>query len=131
MAEDNNDDNEVSVHAWGKSVSIKGVGTIFIVIVVVFAAGLGWMLYDLSHATSRSVNDALIIQGQTAVEHKAIMDVLIMMKENQSVVINGVKDVKESVEIQNYILLEDQRGRDRIKNKIRMPNKLREILNER
>ena len=125
------DPNEVTVNAWGKSFSIKGIGTIFIVVVVVFATALGLMLYELSHTAAEALKEAAVIEHQTTIEHKAIMDGSVTIKDNQVSIIQGVKDVKESVEVQNYILLEDQRGRDRIKSKIMMPRKLREILNER
>ena len=125
------DDSEVTVNAFGKSFSIKGFGTIFIVVVLTFSSGLTWMLYDLSHSAALAVREALVVQGQISVEHKAIMDAAVLIKENQNAIMLGVKEVGDSVRVQNYILLEDEKGKDRIKAKMSMPKQLRDLLSDR
>ena len=125
------DDSEVTVNAFGKSFSIKGFGTIFIVVVLAFSSGLAWMLYDLSHSAALAVREALVVQGQISVEHKAIMDAAVLIKENQNAIMLGVKEVGDSVRVQNYILLEDEKGKDRIKAKMSMPKQLRDLLSDR
>lgn len=121
------DDSEVTVNAFGKSVSIKGIGTLFIVVVLVFAAGLSWMLYDLSHSSAKAVKEALSVQAQTAVEHKAIMEAALSIKENQSVILEGVKRIEGTVKVQNWILLADPSEKAEIKQKMNMPRELRDM----
>ncbi len=125
------DDSEVTVNAFGKSFSIKGFGTIFIVVVLAFSSGLAWMLYDLSHSAAIAIKETLVVQAQISLEHRAIMDTAVILRENQTVIMLGVKEVGESVRVQNYILLENEKGKDRIKAKMSMPKQLRDLLNDR
>jgi hypothetical protein len=116
-------DSEVTLQAFGKSVSIKGVGAIFIIVVVAFAGGLSFMLYDLSSA----VEAALQVQGQSVAEHRALMDSVLVMQENQRVIIEGIKNSDNSLKIQNYILLANQAMREEIRQRLAMPKELREM----
>ena len=125
------DDSEVTVNAFGKSFSIKGFGTIFVIVVLAFASGLAWMLYDLSHSAALAVREALVVQGQISVEHKAIMDAAVLIKENQTAIMLGVKEVSDSVKVQNYILLENDQGKAKIKAKMLVPKTIRDMLNDR
>lgn len=120
-------EDEVTLNAFGKSVSIKGLGTILVLVVVVFAGGLAYMLYDLSTAATKAVEKALVIQQQTSVEHKAIMDAALVIKDNQGIILDGVKRVESSIKVQNWILLADPAEKSDIKNKMNMPKELREM----
>lgn len=120
-------DDEVTLNAFGKSVSIKGLGTILVIVVIVFAGGLAYMLYDLSHSAALALEKALVIQQQTAVEHKAIMESALVIKENQVTILEGVKKVDSSVKTQNWILLADPLEKADIKKRMAMPKELREM----
>jgi len=125
------DDSEVTVNAFGKSFSIKGFGTIFIVVVLTFSSGLTWMLYDLSHSAALAVKEALVVQAQISLEHRAIMDAAVILRENQTAIMLGVKEVSDSVKVQNYLLLEDEKGKAKIKAKMLVPKTIRDMLNDR
>lgn len=125
------DDSEVTVNAFGKSFSIKGFGTIFIVVVLTFSSGLTWMLYDLSHSAALAVKEALVVQAQISLEHRAIMDAAVILRENQTAIMLGVKEVGDNVKVQNYILLEDEKGKAKIKAKMLVPKTIRDMLNDR
>lgn len=120
-------EDEVTLNAFGKSVSIKGLGTIFVIVVLVFASGLGWMLYDLSHAASLAVEKALVMQQQIAVEHKAIIEAASAIKDNQITILDGVKRVDNSVKEQTWILLADPAEKADVKRRMAMPKGLREL----
>lgn len=120
-------EDEVTVNAFGKSVSIKGLGTILVLVVVVFAGGLSYMLYDLSHSAGVAVEKAIVIQQQTAIEHKAIMEAALLIKENQVTILEGVKKVDSSVKTQNWILLADPIEKADIKRRMAMPRELHEL----
>ena len=120
-------EDEVTLNAFGKSVSIKGLGTIFVFVVLIFASGLGWMLYDLSHSASLAVEKALMMQQQIAVEHKAIIEAASAIKDNQITILDGVKKVDSSVKTQNWILLADPTEKADIKRRMSMPKELREM----
>lgn len=120
-------EDEVTLNAFGKSVSIKGLGTILVLVVVVFAGGLSYMLYDLSHAATIAVREAVAVQQQTAVEHKAIMDAAAAIQNNQTIIIEGVKKVTGSVQDQNWILLADPVEKADIKRRMAMPKGLRDL----
>jgi hypothetical protein len=124
---DQRDDSEVTLNAFGKSVSIKGLGTIFIFIVTVFAGGLSYMLYDLSSSSAKAVQAALAIQNQSVLEHRALMDANLTIQGNQNTIIQGIKDSENSLKIQNYILLADQYTREEIRKRMTMPKELREM----
>ncbi len=121
------DDSEVTLNAFGKTVSIKGLGTIFIFIVLAFAGGLSWMLYDLSHSAAQAVEKAMITQQQISLEHKAIVESASAIKDSQSVLLEGVKRVDSSVKTQNWILLADPTEKIDIKRRMDMPRELREL----
>ena len=121
------DDDEVTANGFGTSLSIKGIGTIIVLILIVLTGGIGWMLYDLSHAASQAVKEAMVIKQETALEHKAIMEAAVAIKENQSVIMDGVKRVESSVKVQNWILLADPSEKADIKQKLNMPKELREL----
>lgn len=120
-------EDEVTLNAFGKSVSIKGLGTIFVVVVIVFAGGLGWMLYDLSHAASLAVEKALGMQQQISIEHKAIIEAATAIKDNQITILEGVKKIDSSVKTQNWILLADPVEKADIKHRMAIPKELREL----
>lgn len=121
------DDSEVTLNAFGKTLSIKGLGTIFVMVVLIFAGGLAWMLYDLSHSASLAVDKALLMQQQIAIEHKAIIEAALAIKQNQDTIMEGVKKVDSSVKTQNWILLADPMEKADIKRKMAMPRELREL----
>lgn len=120
-------EDEVTVNAFGKSVSIKGLGTILVLVVIIFAGGLAWMLYDMSQKAGQAVERAIVIQQQTAVEHKAIMEAALLIKENQSTIMDGVKKIDSSVKTQNWILLADPIEKADIKRRMAMPRELHEL----
>ena len=121
------DDTEMTIHILGRPVNIKGLGTIIVVIVLVLTGGMGWMLYDLSHAAADAVKEAMVLQQQTAVEHKAIMEAAMTIRENQGILKEGVKTVGESVKTQNWILLADQTEKADAKRRLSMPRELRDL----
>ncbi len=120
-------EDEVTLRAFGKSVSIKGLGTIFVMVVLIFASGLAWMLYDLSHSAALAVEKALIVQQQIAIEHKAIIDSALAIKLNQEVILDGMRKIDSSVKTQNWILLADPVEKADIKQRMAMPKELREL----
>lgn len=120
-------EDEVTINAFGKSLSIKGLGTILILVVIVFAGGLAWMLYDMSQKAGLAVERAIVIQQQTAIEHKAIMEAAVSIKDNQNIILEGVKRVESSVKVQNWILLADPSEKSEIKQKMNMPQELRNM----
>lgn len=127
MEHDQEDSTEVNIKFLGKMLNIKGVGAIFIMVLGIMASGLGWMLYDLAHSSAQAVKESLAMQSQTSIEHKAIMDAAVSIKENQGVIMDGVKRVESSVKVQNWILLADPAEKAEIKQKMNMPKELREM----
>lgn len=124
---DNQDNTEVNLRLFGKSAQIRGIGTIIVLGMLVFGSGLGWMLYDLSHAAATAVREALVVQQQTAVEHKAIMEAAGLIKDNQEKIEEGMNKVNSSVKVQNYILLADPTEKADIKRKLSVPKELRDL----
>ena len=120
-------DEEVTLNGFGKSVSIKGLGTIIVLMLMVLTGGIGWMLYDLSHGAAQAVREAMQIKQETALEHKAIMDSAVAIKDNQATIMDVVKRVESSVKVQNWILLADPSEKTEIKQKMNMPRELREM----
>lgn len=121
------DDSEVTLNAFGKSVSIKGLGTIFIFIVLAFAGGLSFMLYDLSNSSEKAVYAALEIQRQSIIEHKALLDTSVILQQSHNLIMESVKGVAESIKTQNFILLADPKEQADIKRRMTMPRELREL----
>ncbi len=121
------DDSEVTLNAFGKTVSIKGLGTIFVFIVLAFASGLAWMLYNLSMAATRSVEAALEVQRTTALEHRVILDATVSLQSSNTAINDNVKQTTDSLKTQNYILLADTIERADIKRRMSMPKELREL----
>lgn len=121
------DDSEVTLNAFGKSVSIKGLGTIFIFIVLAFAGGLSFMLYDLSNSSETAVLAALEIQRQSIVEHKALLDTAAMMQASHQTILDSVRELDNSIKTQTYILLADSTQNADIKRRMSMPKQLREL----
>lgn len=120
-------EDELTLNAFGKSVSIKGLGTIFVLVVIVFAGGLAYMLYDLSHSATLAVKEALAVQQQTVVEHKAIMEASAAIQNNQTTIIRGVEKIEARVETQNIILLQDEAWKKKLKSRIGMNKELRDL----
>jgi hypothetical protein len=125
--ETSNPDSEVTLQAFGKTLSVKGLSTIFVIIIVAFAGGLSFMLYDLSSSSSKAVESALRVQSQSIAEHRALMDSVMVMQDNQRVIIEGIKNSDNALKIQNYILLANQTMREEIRQRLAMPKELREM----
>lgn len=121
------DDSEVTLNAFGKTVSIKGLGTIFVLIVLLFAGGLSFMLYNLSSSATLAVHAALEVQRQSVAEHRALIETSIQLQESHKVIIEGVKDLGESVKTQTYMLLADPATKEDIKRRLAMPKELRQL----
>lgn len=121
------DDTEVSIPLFGKMASIKGIGTIIVVIMLAFSGGLSYMLYDLSMSSSRAavastkaVEAAVEVQKQSVVEHGAIMSAARAITEAMS-------KVEDRVETQNIILLQDEAWKKKLKERIGMTKELRDL----
>jgi hypothetical protein len=121
------DSDEVTLNAFGKSVSIKGLGTIIVLIVLTFSSGLSYMLYDLSHSATLAMKEAAVVNQVATEAHLKLIQIAATLRQDHAEIIEGVKRVDSSLKTQNWILLADPVERSDIKRRLAMPKELHEL----
>lgn len=121
------DNTELTIAGFGKSVTIKGVFAIFIIAISTVSVFLGWLLYSITKSSEVAMAISHADQDQRAQEHRELKNIVTAISAEHVYISEAIQKVDSSLKVQNYILLSDQKEREAIKRRLTLPKELREI----
>lgn len=118
----------INASVFGQSFGAKGTSGIVILSVLCMAMGMGWLLYDRSRQDRVDMNNmavAIEAHAKTLSEHSLAMQAqhLMISKGMESLVDIGGSTTRQ-LKIQNWIILSNDKEKERIKNRLGTPIEL-------
>lgn len=129
---------EVALQVGDKALTLKGAMAVVILVLLVvlgFVSYLFWdtskknVSQDLEAVSQQHMQKRLEMQALQTTEHKAIVEAVQSIRSDHVALGEALKEVNKTIKVQNYIILADEKERDRIKRKLQMPPELKREIN--